>query len=75
MHALGILGLLFLSASYVLSHYREGVFVEVLTIIGWVAIWEATAGVILRRPGLYHDRKKYEYMLKTDIIIDVLPRD
>ena len=75
MHALGILGLLFLSASYVLSHYREGVFVEVLTIIGWVAIWEATAGVILRRPGLYHDRKKYEFMLKTDIIIDVLPQE
>lgn len=58
-----------------LSHYREGVFVEVLTIIGWVAIWEATAGVILRRPGLYHDRKKYEFMLKTDIIIDVLPQE
>ena len=73
MHALGILGTLFLSASYLLSHYTEGVFVEILTIIGWVAIWEATGGVILRRPELYHFRKKYDFALKTEIIIDVLP--
>ena len=75
MHALGILGTLFLSASYLLSHYTEGVFVEILTIIGWVAIWEAAGGVILRRPELYHFRKKYDFALKTEIIIDVLPRD
>jgi hypothetical protein len=49
------------------------VFVEILTIIGWVAIWEATGGVILRRPELYHFRKKYDFALKTEIIIDVLP--
>ena len=58
-----------------LSHYTEGVFVEILTIIGWVAIWEATGGVILKRPELYHFRKKYDLALKTEIIIDVLPRD
>lgn len=75
MHSFGILGTLILSAWYVLSHYTEGVFLEILTIVGWVAIWEATGGVILKRPELYHFRKKYELALKAEIIIEVSPPD
>ena len=36
---------------------------------------EATGGVILSRPELYHFRKKYDFALKAEIIIDVLPQD
>lgn len=75
MQSLGILGILILSAWYVLSHYMDGVFLEILTIMGWVAIWEATSGAILKHPELYHFRKKYELALKAEIIIEVSPHD
>ena len=69
--SLGILGLLILSLWFVLSHSREGVFLEVLTIIGWVAIWEATGGALLKRPELHHKRRMYDFASKAEIIVEV----
>ena len=68
--SLGALGTVILSVWFILSHYTEGVFLEILTIMGWVAIWEATGGAILKRPELYQIKKKYELASKAEIIIE-----
>ena len=44
---------------------------EVLSIMGWVAIWEATSIAIMRRPELYHVGKTYDRASKARIIVDV----
>ena len=71
--SLGLLGTIILTIWFVLSHITEGVFLEILTIIGWVAIWEATGSAILKRPELYHQRKIFELASKAKIIIEVSP--
>ena len=67
--ALAIVGLIFLSIWFFLSSSREGVLMEVLSIMGWVAIWEATSIAIIRRPELYFVKKIYEHALKAQIVI------
>ena len=44
---------------------------EVLSIMGWVAIWEATSIAIMRRPELIHVQKTYDRASKAQIIVDV----
>lgn len=68
---LAVLGLILLSLWAFLSASHEGMWMEVLSIMGWVAIWEATSIAILRRPELYHVRKTYDRASKAKIIIDV----
>ena len=72
--SLGILGSIILTVWFVLSHYTEGVYLEIMTIMGWVAIWEATSSALLRRPELTHQKKLYEIASKAEIIIDISPR-
>ena len=65
------LGLILLSIWFFLSSTRESVWMEMLSIMGWVAIWEATSIAIMRRPELYHVRKIYDRALKAQIIVEV----
>jgi hypothetical protein len=43
---------------------------EILSIIGWVAIWEATSIAIINRPELVALRKSYERIIDAQIEID-----
>ena len=72
---LGILGLVILSLWYVLSSSSEGVYLEIMTIVGWVAIWEAASSALLRRPQLMHKKKAFDSALNAEIIIEVSPQD
>ena len=73
--SLGLFGTIILSIWFALSHITEGVFLEILTIIGWVAIWEATGGAILKRPELYHQRKIFDLASKAEILFEISPHD
>ena len=68
---LGVLGLILLSFWFFLSQSREGIWMEVLSIMGWVAIWEATSIAIMRRPELHLLKKTYDHASKAQIVIDV----
>ncbi len=70
--ALAVLGVLFLALYFYLSRTYEGVWMEVLSIIGWVAVWEAASIAILSRPGLYHTEKIYEKESHAEILIDIV---
>ena len=69
------LGVVILSFRYMLAEAGEGLYLDVIEIIGWVAIWEATSGALLRLPELYHMKKVHEFASKADIIIEVTPPD
>ena len=68
---LAVLGVIFLSLWVFLSATREGVWMEVLSIMGWVAVWEATSIAIMRRPELYHVKKTYDRVSKARIVVEV----
>ena len=68
---LAVVGLIFLSLWYFLSASMENMWMEVLNIMGWVAIWEATSIAIMRRPELYHVSKTYNRASKAKIIFEV----
>ena len=70
--SLGILGLVFLSLWFFLSATHDSIWMEVLSIMGWVAVWEATSIAIMRRPELYHVNKLYDHASKAQIVIDVV---
>lgn len=42
-----------------------------VSIMGWVAIWEATSISIMQRPELVAMKKNYEQLLKGKIIFHV----
>ena len=68
---LAVVGLGLLSLWIFLSRTNEGLWMEVISIMGWVAIWEATSIAIMRRPELFHVKKTYERTSKAKIIIEV----
>ena len=69
--ALAIVGVLLLTVWFFVSQSVESVWMEVLSIMGWVAVWEATSIAIMRRPELYVRRKIYDQASKAEIIIEV----
>ena len=70
--ALGILGLLFLSLWFILSATHENVWMEVLSIVGWVAVWEATSIAIMSRPELFIENRMLDRASKAQIIVEVV---
>ena len=62
---------LFLSES---SDHFSIVKPEILSIIGWVAIWEATSIATMERPGLVALKKSYDRIINARIVIDVVSR-
>ena len=69
--SLGLLGVGFLLLWFFLSSSMDGVLPEVISIMGWVAVWEATSIAIMQRPELYRLKKTYEQASKAQIVIDV----
>ena len=69
--ALAFLGLVFLSLWFFLSATHESVWMEVLSIMGWVAVWEAASIAIMSRPHLHIVNKIYKRASNAQIIVDV----
>ena len=68
---LGVFGAIILSIWLYLSARSSSVRIEILSIVGWVAIWEATSIVIMARPELHQVYKALEKAVNAEIIIDV----
>ena len=69
---LAIVGVVLLSIWFVLSASIESVWMEIISIMGWVAVWEATSIAIMRRPELHFTSKKYDIASRAEIIFDVV---
>lgn len=70
---LAVCGVLFLSIWFFLSVNSESagaVKLEIISIVGWVAIWEAASISIMQRPELVFMRKAFERIINAQIIID-----
>ena len=70
---LAVCGLLLLSIWFFLSVTSESagaVKLEIISIVGWVAIWEAASISIMQRPELVFMRKAFERIINAQIIID-----
>ena len=46
---------------------------EILSIIGWVAIWEATSIAIMELPEMTVMRKTYDKIINAQILFHVVP--
>ena len=66
---LAVFGVVVLSIWFYLSKDSESVNLEVLSIVGWVAIWEATSVTIMGRHDLNVSKKIIDKMLKARIVI------
>ena len=65
---LAVLGLALLTLWFFLSNKYDNIWMEVLSIMGWVAIWEATSIAIMRRPELHYLKKTYYKASKAQIV-------
>lgn len=66
---LGALGIIILAVWLYLSARTENVNIEVLSIVGWVAVWEAASIAIMERPGLILLIKSCGKMIDSEIVI------
>lgn len=67
-----IFGTVVLSIWFFLSETYSAVNLEILSIIGWVAIWEATSVMIMGKHDLREQKRDYEKASKAEIKIEVL---
>lgn len=73
--ALIVFGVLILLLWFYLSSRADlatTVQLEILSIMGWVAIWEATSIALLQLPALFKRKKEYKKTFNARIIIDVV---
>ena len=66
---LAVFGIVVLVIWYYLSLDSESVNLEVLSIIGWVAVWEATSIMIMGRHDLNRLKRNYKRMSEAKIVI------
>ena len=67
----GILGVAITALWLYLSYNFENVGVEILSIAGWIALWEAISIAIVQRPEIRHLQKNLLKLANSEIIIDV----
>lgn len=70
---LAIFGFAVLALWWFLSEHSDHtgvVRLEILSIIGWVAIWEAASITIMERPELVALRRSYERIINARIVFD-----
>ncbi len=65
---LAVLGVAILCLWLYLSATRETVGVEVLSIMGWVCVWEATSIAVLQRPELRRMWLNIERLTRAEIL-------
>ena len=64
---LAIIGVVILSVWMYLSATADSVNVEILSIMGWVAVWEAFSIAIMQRPELLIQQKNLHRLVKSEI--------
>ena len=72
MIVLAILGVLILSVWFYLLLTTESIAVEILSIMAWVCIWEATSILIMERPELIATLKSINKLLNSDIRVETI---
>ena len=68
--SLAVLGLMLLSLWFLLSRTYDNIWMEVLSIMGWVALWEATSILVMRRPELHLLKKTYKKAYNAEITVE-----
>ncbi|MBQ6268054.1 MAG: hypothetical protein IJK64_09845 [Clostridia bacterium] len=71
LFALAALGIAFLALWLFLSATLETVGVEVVSIMGWVCVWEATSIAVLQRPELHRMQLNIERLTGSQIVFHV----
>ena len=66
---LGIFGVLVLSVWFYLSADAANVNLEILSIVGWVAIWEAASITLMGRRELRQIKKNFDKLIDAEIVI------
>ena len=64
---LAALGVAILSLWLILSVSTESVGVEILSIMGWVCVWDATNIAIIERPAMFHMLKNLRNLIGSEI--------
>ena len=65
-----LIGLVFVSAGLILGNYLNSIPVEILSIIGTFAIWEAANIWIVENPAIRLQKRLNEKLLEAEIIIE-----
>ena len=68
---LGVFGIIVLSIWFVLSADSENVNLEVLSIIGWVAVWEAASVLLIENQALLHSKKNMDKVINSRIVFQI----
>ena len=70
--ALAVIGVVILSLwLYFTSRSDSAIHAEILSIMGWVAIWEATSIAIMQRPEIRLQQKNLDELIKAEIHVSV----
>ena len=64
---LAVIGVVILSVWLYFAATAENVRVEILSIMGWVCIWEATSIMLMQRPELLRMYKNLDRLFKAEI--------
>ena len=75
---LAVIGVIILVIWFFASMKSDGeshVNLEILSIMGWVAIWEATSIAIIQRPEITILKKNYARIINSRIIFEYSPSD
>jgi len=67
--SLGIFGAAVLTLWFVLSANKESVGLEILSIIGWVSIWEAASIILIGDHEAREACKNFEKIMHAEIVI------
>ena len=67
---LGFLGIVLIMLWWLLSRDSDSVFLEILSILGWVTTWEAANIAIIERSDLAMDTKSFDRAVSADYIFE-----
>ena len=69
---LAVLGVILLSIwLYLYSTRPDNVRLEILSIMGWVVIWEATGIAVMQRPEIRLQQKNYQRLADAQIVFEL----
>ena len=66
---LAVFGIIVLSLMFYLSTKTDSMLIEILDIISWVAIWEATTVIVIETHGYKRDKKDYKKLMDAEITV------
>lgn len=68
--SLGVFGMILLFIWFFFSSGADNINLELLSIVGTVAVWESVSIAFMVRPDLYKMKKSFDKVLKADIIVE-----